>query len=245
MSKDGTVMTADPTPADPTPADPTPADPTPADPTPADPTPADPTPADPTPADPNKSWLDSLPEGIRNHERLKGFESVEDVVKAFTESELPTEVPDQYDIPEDVKGLTEALNKYAKDNKLTQGQLDATINLNKRIISSLFAHKEQQINEQNQAGLTKLFEEWGESKELNVSLAHRALAFMDPEGEIRLLLEDKATRAGDNPAIIKGLHLVGKALQEGGIIQAPSTTKRSTKTTRAQRMYPTMNSENN
>jgi hypothetical protein len=155
-------------------------------------------------------------------EKLKSFTSAEELAKAYLDTPESTEVPETYKLPE---GAPETIATWAKDNNLTQSQLEASL---KMYSDSLTASSEATVAA-NEAGMVELAKEWGDDSEVNKTIAVGALKFGDPDGTLSELI--KQAKADNNPAVWKFMFEIGKALKEGDFISsetsAPATGKKS------------------
>lgn len=175
------------------------------------------------------SFLDSLPENLRGHERLSGIESAEDLAQKFTDAQLAPVAPDadKYIVPEGApKGLSEAANKHG----LTQDQLNGVIEYfggHQNATSEAFGTAMKEA-----AG--KMVESWGEQAPENIATSRQALEYLHPDGHMKKLLDD--TGYGDHPLVIEHFRKVGELFREGGYITSSVNTPGSNKTL-AEKMF--------
>lgn len=182
-------------------------------------------------AEGEQSWLDGLSDELKGNERISSFKSMEEALNAFAKADLAEVVPEKYEFPE---GSPDWLQDWAKKGKYSQAQVNGMLMLK----SGIDQQTVKQIGEVNQRGLDTLYSEWGEGKDLNISTAKQALAYMDKSGELAKLLTDPFIQAGNNPHVIEGLYRAGLALKEGGFVKGvlPKTTAQGK--TQADRMFP-------
>lgn len=193
------------------------------------------TPVDSPVEAPVVSFMDSLPEGLRGHERLNGIESVEDLAQKFSEVELAPTVPGaaEYSIPE---GLPPQLGEIANKLKLTQEQLGGTAE-----VYTEFSRLQNEAQfEANQAATTALIDSWGEKKPETVRLATRAIDHVAGQMEESLGTAFKESfTAGqlDNPMFVDAMRVVGELFQEGGYINSMPNNPKQRKSAAAT-MFP-------
>jgi len=161
---------------------------------------------------PQTTWRDALPETIRGNEKLANFESVDKLVETFLQSQADVD-PASYGLPEDMGHFA----KLAAENKLSKDQVGKLIAFDKASTAAV----EQQYLE----GLKQLETvEWKEDFKGNVDIAKQALAHFDKTGEVKQMLE--ATRAGNNPAVVRFLHAIGLTLQEDSFVKGTALAGR-------------------
>lgn len=173
------------------------------------------------------SWRDSLPETVRGHERLTGFKSVEELAEAYTKANLAPTVPEAsaYKLPETFP--IKDIGVWANKLKLTQEQLEGVIALDQQMGTM----SEQTLNKAYEDGLNELFTSWGTEKDANVSAAKQVIKAFDEDGSLATLLN--ATKAGNNPVVVKFFANLGKKLlaEDGfipnGTLRSPSSKNKS------------------
>jgi len=159
---------------------------------------------------PQPTWRDALPETIRGNESLAQFESVDKLVETFLQGQADVD-PASYGLPEDMGHIA----KMAAENKLSKTQVEKLLEFDK---ASVAATEQKYIE-----GLKQLETvEWKEDFKTNVDIAKRALTHFDKTGEVKAMLE--ATRAGNNPAVVKFLHAIGMTLQEDSFVKGAAPT---------------------
>lgn len=187
----------------------------------------------------SKSWIDTLPEAIRGNEKLKNFKSLEDLAKAVLDVQAP---PTEIKLPE---GTPEAVGKWAVEKGLTQDQFDSVMKKHGEII----AEQSGQLLETHKAGTQELFKNWGESKDENLGLANRVVAYADPDGKLELIKFLKSPESGYamvNPLVIKLFYNIGKSMKESGMLknETPPLKANTTKATdMAYEQYPYLKPE--
>ena len=135
-----------------------------------------------------------------------------------TEAESSEETPvrsvpeaDAYVLPE---GIPKEIGQFAKDNDMTQKQLDSTL--------AKFGSLIQGNNEATQAALRvdgeQHVQEWGDKSQYNLSLVRRSLKQLDSEGTLAKALDTSGY--GNHPAVLDFLKNVGEVMQEGGYLKS-------------------------
>ena len=184
-----------------------------------------------------KDWFSTLPEDIRNHEKLKGVKTGEEFVKAVLSTAKEGAVPEKYALPE---GAPQEIADWAKSEKLSQAQLDNIIKKHAEITDTQFKSR----IEAQKAGAVELFKSWGAEKEANLQLANRVLAMSDPDGKLgvaKYMQSPESAYAMMNPIIIRMFHNIGLALKESGFIKGdfvPANQNNGVKVNPAHEMYP-------
>jgi hypothetical protein len=176
---------------------------------------------------PPESWL---PEDLREHERLKAFESPEALARAYAQANLAQELPETYQLPE---GIPAKLGEWAKEQKLTQGQLDSMIQFK----TGLDQYDQGMRSRVYTEGRKQLFNQWGEQKDANLATAEGVFRSVPSGPKLAQLL--KASGEGANPVVIQFLHEVGGFMKEGGYLKNPNVSAK-TKTDPLRQRYPTM-----
>lgn len=148
--------------------------------------------------------------------------------------------PDDFQIPQDnLKSFAEAAKKCG----MTKEQADAMLDWHKN-----FHNEATRFMEQNQANTIKAWREemakdqdfGGANYKSTVAEARRALAEFDEDGSVRKLLRE--TGQQENPAIIRLVARVGRAMGEHKFISANGGGKNAGKPLH-ERMYPEMKVE--
>lgn len=173
------------------------------------------------------SWL---PEDLRDNERFKDIESPEALARAYAKAELAQALPETYQIPQ---GTPEQLSGWAKENKLTQGQLDSIILLNQKMAQY---NSDVRSNVYAQ-GRDSLFTSWGEKKAENLQVAENALKAIPSGAKLAQFI--KTSGEGANPVVIQALHEFGSFLKEGGYLKNEVVSGKEHKNPLQER-YPTM-----
>ncbi len=172
-------------------------------------------------------WYSSLDEDYRKDESITKFETANDLVKAYKDSQVV--VPDKYELPE---SIPEDFGEFASKSRLTQEQ-----------VNDILRYNEEQLQQQGETfrkvqeeGVNSLMEEWGESAQENVNLAKRALSHFDNDSkEMREFL--RVTQSGNNPIVIRFLSGIGQLLKEDGHIQSDSVNPSQARSP-AEVLYP-------
>lgn len=165
------------------------------------------------------SFIDGLPEDIRGHEVLKGFDSAEKLARAHLDvlGKVPVvpEKADAYEIkvPEGHPVNQEFVGKFkawAHEAGLSQAQAEK--------IAQGYIGLEQQMMAQAQTEATQaeaaIKTEWGDQYGANLAVAQKAVAeFCDPK-DVEYL---EKTGLGNNPALVRMFHRIGKAMSEDKI----------------------------
>lgn len=115
------------------------------------------------------------------------------------------------------EGLPPQVLEFAKDNGLSQQQLDASLGF---FGNMLDVQNKLQQDQMLQAGRAHL-ESWGPNKTYNLGLGRQALKTIDKGGVLTKLLND--TGYGNHPVILQSLFELGQQLQEGGFISATAS----------------------
>jgi hypothetical protein len=145
-------------------------------------------------------------------------------------------IPDHWDKYETKTPVPDAVKRMAFENKMTQDQFTATLNTFGQYMQAQRMAEAEQLKQQGKDFITK---EWGEKAEYNLNIARRALQTVDPEGELKQLLD--TTGFGNHPTILKFFSNLGKDLQEGGYLRGELRQPAGAKKTPAQLLYPSMN----
>lgn len=143
----------------------------------------------------------------------------------------PTErvVPaaDGYTLPE---GVPQELGQFANQHGFTQEQLDATLTQMGQYMQNTRQAELQALRGLGEAHLKN----WGDRAQYNLSLAKRALAQNDPDGELSKALD--ASGYGNHPAVLNFLQRVGESMKEGGFLKTAINRPPGEKTA-AEAMY--------
>ncbi len=196
-----------------------------ADPNPSgEPTPPQ-TPQEP-PADPKEGGSPGKPQEPSEPPKQEPQEPEPKEGEPKKEFDIPK--PEDYKIPE---GLPKELGQFAHDIKLTQEQLDKTV--------QVFDQYSKVKDTATKAALRQMGEahvkNWGPDAKFRLSLAKRALKQNDPEGQLAKALSDSGY--GNHPAVLDFLYNLGRSMKEGGFLKTDLNVKPGGKT-RAQRIFP-------
>lgn len=207
--------------------------------------PAPPVPPVTPPTEPSgPSPFDALPADLKADPSLKGIKSVEILARNYVETkkmvgrsvqlkdgEAPGEdVYVKLGRPADPAGykfskpdfggkpieLGEKFEEQARSVafglQLNQKQFDEFVNRQASMAESGHASFVEQMGEWDK----QLETEWGSNVERNTAIAARAVAYYDPDGTFRKVLNQ--TGFGDHPALAKLFYDAGKRLQEDGLV---------------------------
>lgn len=178
------------------------------------------------------SWLDSLPEDLREHEALKAFQSPSDLAKAHLETsaakaelEARMAVPesdDEYvlDIPEGHAvdaGFVKQARAWAKEAGLSKDQFRA-FGAKYMAFESEFV---KQAKESDKQAMEAMKKEWGAQFETNCATAQKVTQRFLSEEDARYLRE---SRLGNDPALVRMFHAIGKQISEDSFVAGGSGT---------------------
>lgn len=172
-------------------------------------------------------WRTGLPEEMQNS--LKDYESLESAITAYSNRVDAPEIPKEYTLPEGVQ--LNGFNDFARENQLTQSQVDSLIKYQNDMQSQF----QTQFEETQTKELNTLLDSWGDKRDSNLAQAQQALRHFDADGEVTKFLE--ATQAGNNAKVVAFLYRVGEALKEDGHITGVIPTKSKSKDA-ANVLYP-------
>jgi len=181
-------------------------------------------------------WRESLPEDLRGHDKIKSISSIEDLAKALVSVKEAPVVPEKMILP---SGVPEELGDWAVKTGMTQTQFDAALTKFQEIKTVEMSA----VVEKHKAGMNELYKVWGESKQENLNLANRVLAFADPDGKLELSKFLKSQESGYammNPIVVSLFYNLGKTMKESGVLKSakPTTEQPTQKVNLAHEMYP-------
>jgi hypothetical protein len=165
-------------------------------------------------------WLNQLPQEIREHEAMKGIETVESLaqkrVDSFTSQPVVPATPADYkfDLPEGYVINDVEMNQF-KD-------LAHSLNMPQDIAAKLIAFDSERVNraiethkKNEQAELNKaevaLKNEWGQEYEVNLALANKVVERFGNE-ELKTALADSGF--GRHPLFVQMFHAIAAAMSE-------------------------------
>lgn len=111
------------------------------------------------------------------------------------------EFPEGVEVNEEIKGEFE---KFVNDNKFTSEQAQALIEMQQKLYEDQAGATEKFFTERSEKWLEELKKDesfGGESFDANVAKVRQAMNTLDPDGDVRALLEEN--RLGDAPALVK------------------------------------------
>jgi len=123
----------------------------------------------------------------------------------------PTSEPVSYKLPE---GIPPEIGEFAKSQKFTQAQLDATLQQFGGIMQASEQKRGEALRQLGEAHLKN----WGDQAKHRLGLAKRALAQNDPEGKLAKALNESGY--GNHPAVLDFLYNLGKGMREGGFLKS-------------------------
>lgn len=177
------------------------------------------------------NWKDQLGD-LANHDRVKGFSSIKELVQAYANQPVPPSIPessDGYTLPEKIK--VKGLRKMAHENKLSQKQLDGILSFNEQSTKKAI----EEMNEQRKSAIASLRKDWGDDYDSNMKSAQQALKSLDQNNEMSKFLA--TTGMADDPRVAKFLHRIGSTMGEGGFIGSDGNVKKKAKS-KAERIFP-------
>ena len=142
--------------------------------------------------------------------------------------------PKDYKLPE---WAPDDWRNMVAERGYTQEQLDAAIKQFEDYNKTTKQLERQNLKKQAE----DLIKDWGDAADHNINLARQGLRYVDPEGELRKVLND--TGYGDHPAAIKAFMMIGKQLEESGFLKSDVNRVKTKGRSLAERLYPTMNKE--
>ena len=142
---------------------------------------------------------------------------------------MKTRPPEEYTLPE---GVDTKLAEWAKENNLTQEQLDNSLRLFQESQTAI----QESIAAENERASLDLFKTWGDEAEEKQVMAKQALAYGDPDGELAKLMT--TISADKHPAVWKFMAKIGEALSEGDFVESQKHGNSKTPKTKAQRLFP-------
>jgi hypothetical protein len=180
----------------------------------------------------DKSFIESLPEGIRGFEGFKDIQDVGTLATRYVDTVkgLPVipEKPEAYEItvpdglPVDENFLT-GFKGVAHQAKLTQEQVKTVTDWWNGTLQAGIA---QQAKVQEET-VKALKDEWKGDFDKNLELSKTALKKMGGE-ELAAYLEE--SKLGDNPVMIKFFHKLGQTISEDSFVEGkrkPQEVKRT------------------
>ena len=192
-----------------------------------------------------KPFIETLDEGLRESEHLKGFESANDLAKTLVEmksAQPPVpESPDGYTFePEDGQQIDEDRLATWKQSLhglgLSQGQFEGIVKAALAEEAGAMKALEDSIEENRKAAETALQTKWGDKYEQNVEGAKKFMQAiagnMDEEGKaFRQFIEE--TRFGDNPQVVEFFAACAQLISED-VIQRGSPRPSKTEVARSE-----------
>ena len=176
----------------------------------------------------------AAPESTDGKESTVETKSTEQAETQTTESKAESEtierlVPeaDKYNLPE---GMSRDVATFARENDMTQDQLDKTLTQFGGYIDASKKQEQAVIRQQGDAHVKS----WGEKSAYNLSLVRRAVAQNDPDGVLTKVLDD--TGFGNHPVVLDFFLNLGTQLKEGGFLKG-SVNRPPGKKTAAQSMF--------
>jgi len=111
------------------------------------------------------------------------------------------------------EGTPEFFKDFGKANKLSQDQLNATVEF---LSTGLKAQREVELKALADAGQAHI-KNWGEQAGQHMSVAKRALKQSDPDGQVTKFLKD--TGYANHPVVLEFFKNLGLSMQEGGFLK--------------------------
>lgn len=184
---------------------------------------------------PPVDWRESLPEDLRNDDKIKSFSTVADMAKALTETPEPLTIPDaeNYELEGGVK-VTPELGKQLQESGFTQKQVDKMIELRSGLNSSEQTARVKKYAED----LGNVIEEWGTDADRNKNIVRATLEQLDSNGEMKKLLETSGEAY--NPVVVRFFHRVGVALDEHSLLRMTTNRGGGDSKSAGELFYPTM-----
>lgn len=183
--------------------------------------------------DTDTSWItESLSEDFHENEDLQGFESPDDLAKAYLENKdrldgLPQvpESPDGYEIDTDETN-EELVGKFkglAHEMGLSQEQAAKLVEWNNGMLAQLT----EDANTQHKEAMESLKKEWGGDWNQNVDHSRKAVGMVEQAVPgLKAFLDN--TGLGDNPMLIRAFSEIGKRMDEGSLVESDTSPARKT-----------------
>lgn len=175
-----------------------------------------------TPQDMVKSYVEGQRMIGQKRVAVPGADAKPEEIDAYHKAIGRPDKPDGYDFtkvkpPENVKVNEAALTGFkdaAHKLGLTPTQASSLYELSLQMGSKALAENMAAVKAQRDAGIETLRQEWGGDFDTNIAHANAALRQHFPKEFIDFL---KTSGMGNDSAIIRGLHAVGKRMAEGGM----------------------------
>lgn len=205
----------------------------------------EPTTTTPTPTAPTSSWLDSLPDELKNDPNITKFKDVNELAKSYTNAQsligkrvkdlsgedletfkaaigVPKEVT-EYALPEELDpSYSEWYKDVALKSGLTKEQArnlaDAVIMKNRESAEAIRASEAKSLEDAEKA----LRAEFGAAYKERIEIVKRAATTFGGQEFLDLLTSNPSI--GNNPLLLKALANAGKALVEDRLVKADATS---------------------
>lgn len=173
------------------------------------------------------TFRESLPEDIREHEHLKGYEDPGALAKGYVD--LKTSIPIlpesaeayEFTVPEEMEMDADAIKEFkqlAFEMKLSPENAAKLVGFDVARLTKAHEKLEASAKQTREEAETKLKQDWGDEYEANLNLAKRTIEKFGGQ-PLRDFFNE--TKLGDRPELVQFCHAVGKAMSESTL--APET----------------------
>ena len=167
-----------------------------------------------------EDWRLVLPEGIRDHEKLKSFTSPEQAAQAIIDAKEPLEIPNAENYRfKDGSEVSKDFGEHLHKQGFTQAQVDSMTEMRSGLD---VAERNTRVHGYAEE-LKGVFTQWGEDSDKNKNLAASALKQFDPKGEVTEML--KTSGEAFNPKVVKFFHRIGASLSEHQLLRMTTPSR--------------------
>jgi hypothetical protein len=169
-------------------------------------------------------FIETLPEGLRESDHLKGMETPEqlaqDYVNLKAAAPVIPESPDGYQLVFD-EGMeidNEVLSGFkgkAHELRLTNDQAQSLANFHNEVLTNANNKHIEARNNEGEASISALKKEFGATFEAEMAFIEKAKQFMTED--LKADLEE--TGFGNNVNLARFMHKVGKAISEDTLVE--------------------------
>lgn len=160
-------------------------------------------------------WRDALPEDLRGHDRLKGYDNPEALVRDFLKPKAPEAYAPVEGLHKD-DPLVKDFYAAAKTSDLSQEQANAVLDVYRKRVQAEIQRREKSYDE----GKAELAKEWGEGMASKLEAANKAIStFCHPA------LVEKLKKSGfdNDPDAVRFFAKLGEAISEGSVATGPTS----------------------